>query len=168
MMNVPPHLTLRPITPADSQFLLQVYSSTREEELAQVAWQPGQKEAFLQMQFSAQHEHYQQHYIATSYDVILVDGAPAGRLYLARWAAEYRIVDIALLPEFRGRGVGSALLQLIIAEAASHGLPVSIHVEQFNPALRWYKRLGFQHVSEHGVYYLLRRAPAEETTNVTS
>jgi ribosomal protein S18 acetylase RimI-like enzyme len=90
-------------------------------------------------------------------------GEAAGRLYLARWASEYRIVDIALLPAFRGRGLGTAILNVIIAEATGHGLPVSIHVERFNPALRLYERLGFEFVSEYGVYYLMRRPINEET-----
>ena len=167
-MQLPAHLDLRPIAPADHEFLLRVYASTREQELAQVAWEPAQKAAFLQMQFSAQHQHYQHHSPATSYDLILVDGGAAGRLYVARWNVEYRIVDIALLPEFRGRGIGTILLEAIIAEANVHNLPVSIHVEQANPALGLYTRLGFKPVSQYGIYSLMRREPVEEQPHVVS
>ena len=162
MLTLPEPLRLRPITPDDAAFLMQVYGSTREDELAQVAWQPGQKQAFIEMQFVAQHAHYQQHYRNAMFSVIEHAGQAIGRLYLARWAEEHRIVDIALLPPFRGRGLGSAILKEIIAEATANGLPVSIHVEQFNPALRLYRRLGFQFVSEYGVYYLMRRPINEE------
>ncbi|HYF65320.1 MAG TPA: GNAT family N-acetyltransferase [Herpetosiphonaceae bacterium] len=160
---MPEPLGLRPISPADAAFLTQVYGSTREEELAQVEWQPGQKQAFIEMQFAAQHAHYQQHYRDAMFAIIEHGGEAAGRLYLARWAGEYRIVDIALLPQFRGKGLGSIILNAIINEAAAHGLPVSIHVERFNPALRLYERLGFKFVSEYGVYYLMRRPINEET-----
>jgi ribosomal protein S18 acetylase RimI-like enzyme len=91
--------------------------------------------------------------------VIVADGEPAGRLYVARWEDEIRIVDIALLPEFRGRGVGSALLGELIEESDAAGKPLSIHVEMNNPARPLYDRLGFEEAGEFGVYVLMRRAP---------
>jgi hypothetical protein len=78
-------ITLRPITPDDEEFLCRVYGSTREEELALTDWDVAQKTAFVQMQFAAQHRYYQENYRQTTFDVILADGVPAGRLYVARW-----------------------------------------------------------------------------------
>jgi ribosomal protein S18 acetylase RimI-like enzyme len=150
-------LNLQAITEADLPFLYTVYASTRQEELAHVPWTEAQKEEFLRFQFSAQHQHYQQHYTGASFDLILLDGQPAGRLYVARWQTEIRIVDIALLPEYRNLGIGTLLLNELIAEAQTSGLALSIHVEQNNPALRLYQRLGFQVDSEYGVYYLMRK-----------
>jgi ribosomal protein S18 acetylase RimI-like enzyme len=91
--------------------------------------------------------------------VILAHGESAGRLYVARWEDEIRIVDIALLPGFRGRGLGSALLRGLMAEADAARKPLSIHVEVNNPARQWYERLGFQPAGEVGVYLLMRRSP---------
>lgn len=91
--------------------------------------------------------------------MIVAGGEPAGRLYVARWEDEIRIVDIALLPEHRGRGVGTALLRELIEEADAAGKPLSIHVEQNNPARPLYDRLGFEEAGEFGVYVLMRRAP---------
>ena len=79
-----------------------------------------------------------------------------GRLYVARWPTEIRIVDIALLPEHRNRGTGSALLAGLMEEAATAVKPLTIHVERFNPALGLYQRLGFSAVADEGVYLLLR------------
>jgi ribosomal protein S18 acetylase RimI-like enzyme len=152
-------ITLRPIGPDDMPFLYQVYYSTREDELMLVDWNDAQKEAFVQQQFAAQHHHYQQHYIGAAFQVILVDGQPAGRLYVARWPAEIRIVDITLLPEFRKAGIGTRLLKKLMAEARAAHKPLSIHVEQFNPALNLYQRLGFVKTGEHGVYYRLDWTP---------
>jgi ribosomal protein S18 acetylase RimI-like enzyme len=152
----------RPIVDEDLPFLLEVYSSTRAEELAVVPWTPTEKQAFLRMQFEAQHRHYQEHYADASFEVLLVDGEPAGRLYVHRSSGEMRIIDIALLPRFRQQGIGSALLRELLDEATTRCLPVTIHVERNNPALRLYRRLGFEIVSEGDVYYLMRRdAPAE-------
>jgi GNAT superfamily N-acetyltransferase len=158
----------RPITEADRETLSRVYASTREEELSQVVWEPGQKEAFLEQQFAAQHSWYQENYPGAEWLVILRDGGrdegqgpvPAGRLYVVRWEKEIRLIDIALLPEHRNGGIGSAILGALLAEGDAIGKPVTIHVERFNPALRLYERLGFAPVEERGPYFLMRRQPA--------
>src|SRR5262245_34978717 len=110
---------LRPVTPADEPFLCAVYGSTREAELALVEWDERQKLAFVQMQFAAQHRYYQEHYAGAAFQVVLCDGVSAGRLYVARWADEIRIVDIALLPEYRNAGIGTALLRGLQEEGAT-------------------------------------------------
>src|SRR5215211_5883167 len=117
-------------------------------------------EAFLRRQFEAQDAHYREHYDGASFDVIEVDGEPAGRLYVARWEDEIRIMDIALLPEQRGAGIGTRLLRDLLDEGRRTGKRVSIHVEKHNRALRLYERLGFAPVADRGVYLLLERPPA--------
>jgi GNAT superfamily N-acetyltransferase len=152
-------LRFRPISPDDQELLLRVYGSTRDEELSSVAWEPGHREAFLLQQFTAQHAWYQENYAAAEFLVILLDGKPAGRLYVIRWEKEIRLIDIALLPEHRNGGLGSAILGEILAEGRAAGKPVTIHVEKFNPALRLYERLGFTPIEDRGVYFLMERPP---------
>lgn len=147
---------LRPVTEADRAFLKAVYASTREEELAQVGWDDEAKRAFVEHQFSAQDTHYRANYPGATFDVIEVDGEPAGRLYVHRGEHEIRIMDIALAPPFRGRGVGTDLLRGLMDEAAASGRSLSIHVETTNPARRLYARLGFVSEGEHGIYVLMR------------
>jgi ribosomal protein S18 acetylase RimI-like enzyme len=153
-------ITLRAAGEDDAAFFATLYASTREEELAPVPWSAEQKRAFLAQQFAAQSAHYAQHYDGLTSDVILVDGERAGRLLVARWPAEIRIVDIALLPEHRGRGVGTGLLRPILDEGDDRGVAVTIHVEQDNPARSLYHRLGFSPVGEHGIYLKLERPAA--------
>ena len=150
----------RPMELGDEEFLFLVYASTRAEELAAVPWDAAQKEAFLRMQFRAQHTHYLSHYPEASYAVLFLAGQPAGRLYLDRRDEELRILDIALLPEHRNRGIGTALIREVMDEAASAGKPVRLHVESFNPAYRLYTRLGFTPISDTGVYTLMEWRPA--------
>lgn len=123
-------------------------------------WDDGQKEAFLRMQFDAQDRWYREHYAGASFDVVEVDGEPAGRLYVHRSRSEVRIVDIALLPEHRGKGVGTELLRQVIDEADAKGQRVTIHVEHFNPAATLYARLGFTVAEDKGVYLFLVRPSA--------
>jgi ribosomal protein S18 acetylase RimI-like enzyme len=153
---VRPDVALRAIRPDDEEFLCRVYASTRTEELAAVAWTEEEKAAFLRMQFAAQPRYYQECYTSSRFDVVLVDGRPAGRLYVARWPEELRVIDIALLPEFRRRGIGTALLRNLLEEASARRLPVRIHVERHNPALVLYEALGFRLVEDRGVYLFLQ------------
>jgi GNAT superfamily N-acetyltransferase len=155
---------LRPVEPQDKELLFRVFASTRAEELAVVAWDDAQKAAFLRAQFEAQDEWYREHYAEATFDVVLVGGEPGGRLYVHRDESEIRIVDIALLPEHRGGGVGTALLRDLLDEADATGKRVTIHVERFNPALRLYERLGFAVAEDKGVYLLLERLPAYVNT----
>jgi ribosomal protein S18 acetylase RimI-like enzyme len=145
-------VALRPVTETDRDFLLEVYGSTRDEELSQVAWADGQRDAFVRMQFDAQDTDYHARNPDGTFDVIEVGGRPAGRLYVDRRPGDIRIVDIALLPEFRGEGVGAHLVGLLMQEAAASGCKLSIHVEIHNRAAGLYDRLGFAVVAEQGVY----------------
>lgn len=151
---------LRPAEPADEPFLRDVYASTRADELARVPWTDEQKRAFTDQQFTAQDAYYREHYEGATYDVILVDGKPAGRLYVARWPEEIRIMDIAVLPAFRGAGAGTRLLKALQAEAAAGRKSLSIHVERFNRALRLYQRLGFRAVEDRDPYVFMEWRPA--------
>ena len=153
-------LAFRHVTDADLPFLFQLYASTREAELAPVPWSEAQKAAFLDMQFRAQHSHYRTHYAQALWLVILRDGQAIGRLYLDHQPNEHRVVDIALMPEHRGKGYGAALMRDLMEEAGSAGKAVGIHVEKNNPARRLYDRLGFVIVDEHGVYDRLEVRPA--------
>ncbi|HEX8319989.1 GNAT family N-acetyltransferase [Longimicrobium sp.] len=153
------NVALRPTTEADLEFLHRLYATTREDELRQVPWAPEQKAAFVRQQFEAQHAFWRENYTDTSWDVIVADGTPIGRLYVARWPGDIRIVDIALMPEHRGSGLGTRLLRELFAEADATRRKVSIHVEVFNPARRLYERLGFVQAGDRGVYLLMERPP---------
>lgn len=155
-LELPSGLGLRPVATDDMPLLERIYASTRTAELAQTDWDDARKAAFLSFQFHAQHQHYGIHYADAERFVIEQDGKVVGRLYLHWRHDELRIVDITLLPEHRGAGIGGTLLRALCALAQSHTLNVSIHVEKMNPAMALYRRLGFIRVGEHGVYDLMR------------
>jgi ribosomal protein S18 acetylase RimI-like enzyme len=154
-----PTVRLRPVQPSDQAFLLELYASTRADELAQVPWTDEQKVTFIAMQFRAQSAHYAQHYPGAQWAVALADDAPAGRLYVWRAEKEIRIMDLTVLPAFRGRGIGTLLLSSLATDSDASGVPLTIHVERGNPARRLYERLGFVEAEDKGVYLFLRRPP---------
>ncbi len=155
----PGSIQLRPAGSGDEELLYTIYASTREEELAQVAWDDAQRECFLRMQFKAQSQHYLSQYPGAQFQIILVGEGAAGRLYVHRRPEEIRVMDIALLPVFRGRGVGTALMRQLLEEGKRTSRAVSIHVEVYNPARHWYERLGFQPVASNGIYQLMEWRP---------
>jgi GNAT superfamily N-acetyltransferase len=146
-------ITLRTVSAADDEFLLSVYHSTREEELAQATWEPGQKEFFVRWQFELQRREYDSRFPSAEYDVILIDDKPAGRIWIGTDDDEIRLLDIALLPEFQNQGVGTFLLSLLIEEAtrANKRLRHMVFVHN-NEAHRFYERLGFLVIEDLGAY----------------
>jgi ribosomal protein S18 acetylase RimI-like enzyme len=158
-----PGVTLRPARNSgpenDLEFLCRVYAAARAEELAVVPWSEAEKAAFLKSQFELQHDHYHSNYPDARYDLICEAGRPIGRYYVEPMQNEIRIMDIALLPEHRGRGIGRRLVQDVLDEAARSRRFVSLHVEAENPAKRLYERMGFAVVTDVGVYELMHWVP---------
>lgn len=159
-------LSLRPVSPDDEVFLVQVYASTRAEEMALVPWSEEQKQAFLRMQFDAQRESYQQQFPDAEYHVILQDGVGAGRLIVERTDRSILLIDIALLPAFRDLGIGTNLIGDLKAEAQQIGKPLWLDVESFSQALEFYERLGFKKIDEAGFYLRMEWRPAGNATTV--
>lgn len=158
-----PGVRRRPIRDDDLGFLLALYASTRVEELALTDWSDEVKGEFLRQQFEAQHRHYVERYPGAELALLLAGEEPIGRLYVARWEREIRLMDIALVAAWRGRGLGSRLIRELQAEAQATGRTLSVHVEIFNPARRLYERLGFRKAGETGPYWLLEWRSLQET-----
>jgi ribosomal protein S18 acetylase RimI-like enzyme len=145
-------IELRPERPDDRPFLEALYASTREREMALLPWTDEQKRAFLASQFEAQHTYYVDRFADARFLVIEEAGAPIGRIYIHRRSDEIDLVDIALLPERRGSGIGTSLVRGVMDEAVRADLPLRLHVEHDNPARRLYDRLGFRVLENQGVY----------------
>lgn len=155
---------LRPSTPDDRELLLAVYASTRANELALTDWSDAQRRAFVEMQFDAQSRHYAQQRPQAICQVVMLDaGHAVGRLWVDRGADSLHVLDISLLPEARGRGLGSLLLRELMAEAQQRGTALTISVEVHNPALRLYQRLGFEtQGGVQGIYQRMAWQPATQ------
>jgi ribosomal protein S18 acetylase RimI-like enzyme len=143
---------LRAATPDDLDFQSRVYASTRQEELAAAGFPEAMRESFLSMQFDAQTTHYAQCYPAAEWSIIEAGGMDAGRLILDRAADHLHIMDIALLPEFRGRGLGTELLRQVLAEAVEKQVPVRLFAFTGERAMGLYRRLGFEAVKDDGIH----------------
>ena len=161
-------ISFRPINNTDMPFLSNLYASTRADEIAQTGWPKDQQDAFLKQQHETQHRYYTENFKEASFDLILKEDKPIGRLYLDRRREEIRIIDISLLPQSRGKGIGGAIIRDILAEGKHRNLPVTIHVEKNNPALRLYHRLNFQEIEDLGIYLFMKWSPNGEEGSTVS
>ena len=150
---------LRPATPADRALLLRIFSSTREEEMAATGWPARRRRDFLESQFRAQQRHFSQAYPKARLLVLERGGEPVGRLYWHWLADELRLIDIAILPAWRGQGLGTQLVTALRQLAWDHGRPIGLHVEAANPAQRLYQRLGFSLTGQTGGHLRMQCAP---------
>jgi ribosomal protein S18 acetylase RimI-like enzyme len=151
--------TLRPSSPADQDFLFQLYASTRQAEFAALGWDSAQLEPLLRMQFSAQQRWYETAYARAEQQIVILGEAPIGRIIVHREADAMTLVDISLLPACRGRGIGGALIRDLIATCGQQRVRLRLQVLKTNPAARLYERLGFVRTGEDGMYLQMEKQP---------
>ena len=149
-------LAVRPALPQDEIFLYELYSAVRAPEFALAPVSPTQREHLIRMQFRGQMSAYTQMYPNSCYHIVLLDGKPVGRLWVAPGEGEFHLVDIAIHPKLQSKGIGTVLIQRLQQEAAKARLPIRCCVFKFNPgSLRFHQRLGFAIVREDEMHYYM-------------
>lgn len=150
---------LRSAEEKDGSFIEMIYRSTREEELKLTDWTEQQKKTFIKMQSMAQLAEYKEKFPGAAFQVIVYKKKDAGRFYTWENENEIRLIDITLLPQFRGKGIGNYLLMELIKRSNKYQKKISLHVEAINPALQLYQHLGFVHIKNNGRHYYMERNP---------
>jgi ribosomal protein S18 acetylase RimI-like enzyme len=152
-------ISLRTYRDGDQDFLFTLYASTRMHEIAPFGWPAAQQEAFLRMQFSAQQRWYESAYGGAEHQIVEQDGQPVGRLMVLRKKESALLVDISLLAEHRGQGIGGGLVRELIQQCTRDCATLQLQVMKTNPALRLYERLGFVRTGEDQMYIQMERRP---------
>lgn len=145
-------VALRSEAAADRAFLRLLFGEVRARELGPAGLDPVLLQRLLDMQFEAQRQSYRQAYPAARFDIIEVDGVPAGRRVVAQADGALHLLDIALMPAWCGKGIGSTQLRALQQEAAGAGLPLRLHVALNNRAEALYRRLGFKETGVSGMH----------------
>ena len=154
------NISLRPEQPGDEHFLFDVYAAARREELDLTGWDAATRTAFLDMQFTAMCRGYHAMFPGAEFAVILCGAKSIGRMVVHRADKEIRVVDLALLPEFRNRKIGTHLMQRVCDEASRTKKPVTLSVFKNTRPIHWYQRLGFSIVGGTGLYDEMEWLPA--------
>ena len=155
----PDGIALRPETAEDEAFLRRLNIAVRWNEFAALPLPVEQKVALLQQQYDARHKGYRADFPDADFHIVERGGVPIGRFYVRRGKREHYLVDIAILPDQAGQGVGGALLDMMLAEAAHAGAEATLRVDHLNPAKRLYLRKGFVEVEDLGLDALMRWKP---------
>jgi ribosomal protein S18 acetylase RimI-like enzyme len=153
---------LRPSLPTDRDFLFRLYASTRMEEIRGFGWTAVQQEAFFRMQFNAQQQWYQATYSTAENQIIEKGHEPIGRMVIQREAGTWRLLDISLMPEHRGQGIGGELIRALIKDCGAVGAVLQLQVVNTNPAQRLYTRLGFIKTGQDQIYTQMELHPQTE------
>jgi len=159
MLNTKGKIDFRVIHDSDEPFLERLYANTREWEFELTVWQDKEKEAFLRRQFKAQKQSYEMNYIGAVHRIIQLDGTDIGRLIAQRTDSYMRIIDLSLLDDYRGRGIGTDILTSLLNEAHGGKVPVRLHVQHNSPAVNLYLRNGFSQTGTHGQYIAMQWTP---------
>lgn len=153
------NISRRPVRPEDQEFQFTLYASTRQAEIAGFGWSSAQQEAFLRMQFAAQQNWYRTAYPQAAWEIIELEQTPVGRMIVLRGGESITLVDIALLGEHRGKGIGGGLVRDLLQRGRDEKLPVRLQVLKTNPAARLYERLGFAKSGEDELYLQMEKLP---------
>jgi ribosomal protein S18 acetylase RimI-like enzyme len=152
-------VSLRSESPEDDAFLRRLILESVAEELGAAAWPEPMRSHLLGVQCAGRRQSRRVDFPDAASYVIQADGENAGWLVVASMPEEMHIVDFMILPQMRGRGLGTAAIRKILSTAADAGKPVRLSVNPMNRgAIRLYERLGFrkigqdevQHFMEHG------------------
>jgi GNAT superfamily N-acetyltransferase len=157
--QLPASISTRPTTPEDERFLLQVYKSSRGDDLRAIGWDEDRISEFLEMQYEAQRRFFENDYQNATDEIVLIESKPAGRLILERREQEIRCVDFGLLPAFRNRGVGTTIIRNLQTEAAANNKSLRLQVIRFSRAVTLLERLGFIRTSETGSHFHMEWQP---------
>lgn len=152
-------VTLRGARQDDLPLFRRVYASTRRAELAALDWNDAQQAWFVEMQFDLQARAFAQAFPDAHHEVVLCAGQPVGRLIVDHTSDPIRLIDIALLPDYRSAGIGSELLRRLLDEATAAVKPVVLHVARSNPAAALYHRFGFVVSARDDVYLEMQWRP---------
>jgi GNAT superfamily N-acetyltransferase len=153
-------ISFRPVTTGDEDLLVEIYQSSRGDDLRGLGWTEDRIREFLGMQYEAQQRFFESEYKCDDDEIILFEGKPVGRLIVERREHEIRCIDVALLPEHRNCGVGTSLIQRLQAEATREKKPLRLQVIRFNRAVNLLERTGFVRVSETGTHFQMEWTPS--------
>ena len=155
----PESITTRSVKPEDQSFLVELYKSSRGDDLRGLGWEEQRISEFLDMQYEAQQNFYNSDYGSAADELILLADKPVGRLMIESRPHEIRCIDLGLLPEYRERGFGTGIVQKLQEKARRDKKPLRLQVIRFSRAVNLFERLGFVRTSETGTHFQMEWTP---------
>jgi ribosomal protein S18 acetylase RimI-like enzyme len=164
---IPPAMTpygtlmLRPEGADHAAFLFDLHETVKGAELAQMPVPEPIRRQLLDMQFRAMSMSYRAGYPAARFAIITLNDTPIGRLITNDGGERFHILHIALLPEWRSRGIGKVLMTTVLDEPKRRGKTCEATVAADNFAsLRLWARLGFIERERDDINVILEWRPS--------
>jgi len=150
-------MILRPSTPQDEPLLFELFAAEKAAEFTAIGLTEAQYRPLLEMQYRGRAISYSaQHPEAESWIICLQQAAEAtavGQYLLVKTPQGSRIVDLAVLPQYRGQGIATQVLEQLALQSADSEEALSLRVMKGNRAIQLYARLGFHVVNEDEISY---------------
>jgi len=149
-MTTPVQVSLRPATADDCEF---AYRATRDtmHEYVLATWGRWNDEEVRQRS--------SENVADGSTQIIELERAAIGIQVVARGPDCIQLLQIFILPEYQRRGIGSKLIERLLAEARNAQLPLRLRVLRVNPAFALYQRMGFKVVETTPERYFMEHLP---------
>ena len=155
-------VTTRPETNSeeDSAFMRRLFC--RLAQVQPLLQMGGQAELLIDMQLKSREQQYRAMYPGGSFELILANGKPIGRLATDCSATPWSLIDIAILPEFRGQQIGTHFVGKLLESAENSRTEVraSVHADNLQARRLWLS-LGFQVTEERLDYWSLLYSPQQ-------
>ncbi|AGY75266.1 GNAT family N-acetyltransferase [Clostridium autoethanogenum] len=146
-------ISLCPAEPKDYEFLLKVFKEGRPELNFISNLSEEKKEDIIVEQFKIQQQQLARMYPKAEFYIVKLNDESVGRLYLHRGEANYRILEIGLLEQYRNQGIGRRTMKLIIENAIKERKNLSLQVIWFNnKAFLFYEKLGFKITENNNIF----------------
>jgi ribosomal protein S18 acetylase RimI-like enzyme len=154
------NVALRPEAREDDEFLRRLITQTIAGELGADQWPEPMRSQLLGLQYLNRRMGPRSAFPQGESFVMVADAHPAGWLFLADLDHEIHLVEIMVLPELRGKGVGSVAMRQVLARAATTGKPVGLTVNVLNAgAIRLYESLGFERTGGDEIQHRMEARP---------
>lgn len=152
-------ISIRPAVESDRRFVYEVFESVCDPAICGL--DEPLRSQLITMQFGGQCQDYSSKYPNAIDQIIEFDKTRIGRVYTDDSAGRIHIVDIAILPHWRGQGIGTAVLKSIFEVAQQSSKPVSLRVKKENRAVGLYKKLGFKVTGNDSLYVEMSLPPQQ-------
>ncbi|MFP3917579.1 GNAT family N-acetyltransferase [Lysinibacillus telephonicus] len=143
-------------TSEDESFMYKLFVSTRIQEFTLLHLSEKQIQSLLKMQYDAQKNSFHTRFPNATYEMIYLEGVRIGRMITDKKRHCIHLVDISLLPEYRGKGYGTEIIKTIQKVAIMERMDVTLYVLQGNPAQNLYERCGFYVIEKVDPYLAMR------------
>ena len=158
-------IAVREQAPEDAAFLYALFRANNLRTLELSGLPLAFLDDIIAMQHNSRMQTYRGLFPSAVWSLVQCDGKPVGEIVEHDEGDYMYVVDIALLPEWQAKGLGTALMREVMDRCATRGIGVRAKVAIGNePSLKMFRKLGFIASPPDEISFIELRLPAPGTT----